>query len=113
MRLTLGVALLLTSCTAGVDRPTAFGSPERTAHFLTCLPVALQQAQVTAQQIEEGKDGYDGSASQVLDGINKRLAAGDVIKVVVACGPYVADLVAEGNTRARELQAEMKAKEGK
>lgn len=97
--------LLLVGCTTGSGGPTSFGSPERTAHFLACLPVALNQAATTSKQIEAAKKV---ETSQVLDAVNKKIDDGDVAALAVACGPYLSDLVVEGNARAKSLQERLK-----
>lgn len=102
-----GVVMAMTGCGA-VSGPSSFGSPERTANFLRCLPAALGSA--TALVGATTKDDKATSA-QLLEAVNTRVASGDSLAVVAACAPYVADLVKDGNAQAAAIKARMDARQ--
>ncbi len=98
------IGAALAACTSS---SSSIGSPERTAHFLACLPVALGQVATTSKQIDAAGTVTPG---QVLDAMDTKVASGDVAAVAMACGPYLADLAADGNAQAKALRERLAAK---
>lgn len=103
-----GMTLILAGC-ASSGAPTSVGAPERTSHFLACLPYALSAGTKDAKAIEAAKaSGATVQTSDVLGALDSKVASGDTAALAVACGPYLADLVADGNAQAKAVQAKLK-----
>ena len=101
----LSLAVGLAGC-AAAPSSSSFGSPERTAHFLQCLPAALGAAASASAQVDAAKRS---SSTDVLNALSDKAASGDVTVLATACAPYIADLVLDGNAQAKALQAKASA----